>query len=53
MIFRLLFGTISATAWLFVVLGEYYNPTTQSMEPSVSRVVTQQEFWFALGMTIL
>ena len=53
MIFHLLFGTISVTAWLFVVLGEYYNPTTQSMEPSVSRVVTQQEFWFALGMTIL
>ncbi|KAF8345989.1 hypothetical protein F5887DRAFT_145088 [Amanita rubescens] len=37
--------------WIFVVLGEYYDPTTQSMEPSVSRVVSQEQFWFALCMT--
>lgn len=53
MILYISFGTISVTAWLFVVLGECYDPTTQSMESRASRVFSQQEFWFALGMTIL
>ena len=52
-ILNLFFGTILVAAWIFVVLGEYYDPTTQSMEPSVSRVVSQEQFWFALGMTTL
>jgi len=53
MILNLFFGTILVAAWIFVVLGEYYDPTTQSMESSVSRVVSQEQFWFALVMTTL
>ncbi|KAF8622661.1 hypothetical protein AX15_006772 [Amanita polypyramis BW_CC] len=38
--------------WLFVVLGESYDPHAESMRPSVRRVLAQQELWFAFGMTI-
>ncbi|KAK2463143.1 hypothetical protein APHAL10511_004798 [Amanita phalloides] len=41
-----------AFTWLFVVLGECYDPTSQSMKPSISKVLAQQEFWFAFAITV-
>ncbi|KAM6502508.1 hypothetical protein JOM56_002485 [Amanita muscaria] len=44
------FGLLST--WVFVILGESYDLGTQSIRPTVSKVIAQQEFWFALFMTV-
>ncbi|KAH9942225.1 uncharacterized protein BXZ73DRAFT_87878 [Epithele typhae] len=39
-------------AWVFVVLGDSYDLDTHSWNPDGIRVIRQQDFWFAFGMTI-
>ena len=43
----------SLLAWVFVVLGDSYDLDTHSWNPDGIRVIRQQDFWFAFGMTIL
>lgn len=40
-------------AWIFVILGDSYDPSTGTWNPDGLRILRQQDFWFALGMTIL
>ena len=40
-------------AWVFVVLGDSYDLDTHSWNPDGVRVIRQQDFWYAFGMTIL
>lgn len=40
-------------AWVFVVLGDSYDLDTHSWNPDGIRVIRQQDFWFAFGMTVL
>ncbi|KAJ7287243.1 hypothetical protein C8J57DRAFT_580227 [Mycena rebaudengoi] len=44
------FGLLST--WIFVVLGDSYDLGTQSWNPNGIRLFRQQDFFFALGMTI-
>ncbi|KAJ6520743.1 hypothetical protein B0H19DRAFT_102692 [Mycena capillaripes] len=44
------FGLVST--WIFVVLGDSYDITTHSWNPNGIRVIHQQDFWFAVGMSI-
>jgi len=39
--------------WIFVILGDTYDPTTKSFDPSGIHVAHQQDFWFIAGMTVL
>ncbi|KZV80269.1 hypothetical protein EXIGLDRAFT_659885 [Exidia glandulosa HHB12029] len=41
-----------AFTWVFVVLGDTYNPDTREWDPSGGRLLSSQEFWFVIGMTI-
>lgn len=41
-----------ASTWIFVVLGDSYDLNTHSWNPDGIRIIRQQDFWFALGMTI-
>ncbi|KAG2015605.1 nonribosomal peptide synthetase 12 [Coprinopsis cinerea AmutBmut pab1-1] len=38
--------------WIFVILGDSYDPATHTWNPDGLRIVRSQDFWFALGMTI-
>ncbi|KAG7091017.1 hypothetical protein E1B28_010079 [Marasmius oreades] len=38
--------------WVFVVLGDSYDLNTRSWNPDGLRVLKQQDFWFAFGMTV-
>ena len=38
---------------MFVVLGDSYDLDTHSWNPDGIRVIRQQDFWFAFGMTVL
>ncbi|KAK0212519.1 hypothetical protein DFS33DRAFT_1282269 [Desarmillaria ectypa] len=38
--------------WAFVVLGDSYDVTTHSWKPDGIHILRQQQFWFALGMTV-
>ncbi|KAF9255902.1 hypothetical protein L218DRAFT_1081618 [Marasmius fiardii PR-910] len=38
--------------WIFVILGDSYDLTTHSWNPHGVRVIRQQDFWFAAGMTL-
>ncbi|KAJ7699633.1 hypothetical protein B0H17DRAFT_1196245 [Mycena rosella] len=38
------------STWVFVVLGESYDITTHSWNPD--GVIRQQDFWFAMGMSV-
>ncbi|KAJ2928288.1 hypothetical protein H1R20_g8796, partial [Candolleomyces eurysporus] len=38
--------------WIFVILGDSYDPSTGTWNPDGLRILRQQDFWFALGMTI-
>jgi hypothetical protein len=40
-------------AWVFVVLGDSFDLATQSWNPDGVRIIRQQDFWFAMGMSIL
>lgn len=44
---------IEFAAWIFVILGDSYNLDTHTWDPNGFRVAVQQDFWFAMGMTIL
>ncbi|EIM85048.1 uncharacterized protein STEHIDRAFT_132528 [Stereum hirsutum FP-91666 SS1] len=39
------------STWIFVVLGDSYDLDTHTWNPS-GRVLRQQDFWFAFGMTV-
>ncbi|EJD44884.1 hypothetical protein AURDEDRAFT_166067 [Auricularia subglabra TFB-10046 SS5] len=41
-----------AATWIFVILGDTYNPETRRWDPSGKRLLTAQEFWFVIGMTV-
>ncbi|KAH6913949.1 hypothetical protein BKA70DRAFT_649408 [Coprinopsis sp. MPI-PUGE-AT-0042] len=38
--------------WIFVILGDSYDPTTRRWNPDGARIIRSQEFWFAMGMTV-
>ncbi|KAK7045624.1 hypothetical protein VNI00_007457 [Paramarasmius palmivorus] len=38
--------------WVFVVLGDSYDLQTQSWNPDGIKILRQQDFWFAFGMTV-
>ncbi|KAF8233443.1 hypothetical protein L208DRAFT_1266651 [Tricholoma matsutake] len=38
-------------SWIFVVLGDSYDVNTRSCNPN-GRIFRQQDFWFAVGMTV-
>jgi hypothetical protein len=40
------------STWVFVVLGDSYDLDTHSWNPDGIRVIRQQDFWFAFGMTV-
>jgi hypothetical protein len=40
-------------AWVFVVLGDSYDLEKHAWNPDGIRVLRQQDFWFAFGMTVL
>ncbi|KDQ13821.1 hypothetical protein BOTBODRAFT_133065 [Botryobasidium botryosum FD-172 SS1] len=40
------------STWIFVILGNYYDPMTDTWTPDAHHLIGIQEFWFALGMTI-
>lgn len=40
-------------AWIFVVLGDSYDLDTRSWNPDGLRIIKQQDFWLAFGMTVL
>jgi hypothetical protein len=42
-----------AATWVFVVLGDSYDIDKHAWNPDGIRLVRQQDFWFALGMTVL
>ncbi|KAJ6592415.1 hypothetical protein B0H19DRAFT_1278904 [Mycena capillaripes] len=44
------FGLVST--WVFVVLGDSYDHTTHTWNPDGRKFIHQQDFWFALGMSI-
>ncbi|KAJ7127528.1 hypothetical protein C8R43DRAFT_1134551 [Mycena crocata] len=44
------FGLLST--WVFVILGDSYDVTTHSWNPDGIRIIRQQDFWFAVGMSI-
>ncbi|TFK44880.1 hypothetical protein BDQ12DRAFT_40544 [Crucibulum laeve] len=40
------------STWIFVVLGDSYNLDTHTWDPDGLRILKQQDFWFAFGMTV-
>ncbi|KAF7375604.1 hypothetical protein MSAN_00449000 [Mycena sanguinolenta] len=44
------FGLLST--WLFVILGDSYHPATHSWHADGLQIVRQQDFWFAVGMSV-
>ncbi|KAJ3511682.1 hypothetical protein NLJ89_g3957 [Agrocybe chaxingu] len=38
--------------WVFVILGNTYDPVTRSWNLSGAALVRHQDFWFTMGMTI-
>lgn len=40
-------------AWVFVILGFSYDPTTGTWNSVSSIITSTQEFWYCLGITIL
>ncbi|KAJ6567117.1 hypothetical protein B0H19DRAFT_1374433 [Mycena capillaripes] len=41
-----------ASTWVFVVLGDSYDHTTHTWNPNGRKIIHQQDFWFAIGMSI-
>ena len=39
--------------WVFVILGNTYDINTSTWRTDGDQLISSQEFWFALGMTIL
>ncbi|KAF8633334.1 hypothetical protein AX17_004506 [Amanita inopinata Kibby_2008] len=39
------------STWVFVIIGDTYDANTRSWNMGGSRLVGQQDFWFAFGMT--
>jgi len=39
--------------WIFVILGDSYDPNTRTWDPSGIHIAHQQDFWFISGMTVL
>jgi hypothetical protein len=39
--------------WIFVILGNGFNPQTGEWTATGYHMISTQEFWFALGMTVL
>jgi len=42
-----------ALAWAFVILGDSYDLETCTWNPDILRIIRQQDFWFAFGITVL
>ncbi|KAF5316939.1 hypothetical protein D9611_003994 [Ephemerocybe angulata] len=38
--------------WIFVILGDSYDLRTGTWNPDGLRILRQQDFWFAVGMTV-
>ena len=41
------------TAWFFVVLGSAYDIKTRSWQTDVKQLISSQEFWLVLSITVL
>ncbi|KAF5344054.1 hypothetical protein D9756_011520 [Leucocoprinus leucothites] len=39
--------------WAFIIIGDLYVPETQSWNLSGNHIARQQDFWFAMGMTVV
>lgn len=39
--------------WVFVILGDSYDLDRHAWNPDGVRIIHQQDFWFAFGMTVL
>jgi hypothetical protein len=39
--------------WIFVILGNTYDITARRWRADGDALINAQEFWFALGMTVL
>ena len=39
--------------WVFVILGNTYDINTSTWRTDADQLISSQEFWFALGMTVL
>jgi hypothetical protein len=50
---RMLNNKYIATAWIFVILGDTYDPTTHTWNHVFAVMVHRQDLWFCLGMTVL
>ncbi|KAJ7702714.1 hypothetical protein B0H17DRAFT_1167086 [Mycena rosella] len=37
--------------WIFVILGDTYNPATRSWDMNGVKLIAHQDFWFTCGMT--
>jgi hypothetical protein len=46
------FNFCSLSAWVFVILGDGYNPETHSWNYDASHFFKQQDVWFVFGMTV-
>ncbi|XP_047153386.1 LOW QUALITY PROTEIN: adenylate-forming reductase 06235-like [Vigna umbellata] len=44
---------LSSLVWLFILLSKSYEPSSQTYDLTMSKVVKKQEFWFTLVITIL
>ncbi|KAF8638501.1 hypothetical protein AX16_010484 [Volvariella volvacea WC 439] len=40
------------STWVFVILGDTYDPVTRSWNLSGAALVRHQDFWYTLGMTV-
>lgn len=40
------------STWVFVVLGDIYDPNTRQWDPNGTHMIKQQDFWFVFGMTV-
>ncbi|OCB85780.1 hypothetical protein A7U60_g7132 [Sanghuangporus baumii] len=40
------------STWVFVVLGDIYDPDTRKWDPNGTHMIRQQDFWFVFGMTV-
>lgn len=39
--------------WVFVILGDTYDINTRTWRTDGNQLISSQEFWFALAMTVL
>ena len=46
------FKNLYNSTWIFVLLGDLYDFNDQKWDLTGPRIVRQQDFWYAMGMTV-